>query len=143
MQGKASRTFCWIWIMANTDVSESILSMLTCHLKTSSCVWFHVCGTVVFLCSPLRFLSFWKVGLDVMFWQTSFCSSDVAYVLVLSWFDSHLFSETVVQNSGYDLFIYFKFCKRTHCFETIVVLLLFSVFTQTLNFREVDINTLL
>lgn len=97
MQGKASRTFCWIWIMANTDVSESILSMLTCHLKTSSCVWFHVCGTVVFLCSPLRFLSFWKVGLDVMFWQTSFCSSDAAYVLVLSWFDSHLFSETVVQ----------------------------------------------
>lgn len=80
-----------------------------------------------------------------MFWQTSFCSSDAAYVLVLSWsmIDSHLFSETVVQNSGYDLFIHFKFCKRTHCFETIVVLLLFSVFTQTLNFREVDIKTLL
>lgn len=80
-----------------------------------------------------------------MFWQTSFCSSDTAYVLVLTWsmIDSHLFSETLVQSSGYDLFINFKFCKRTHYFETIVVLLLFSVFTQTLNCREVDIKTLL
>lgn len=51
--------------MANTDVSESILPMLTCHLKTSSCVWFHVCDTVVFLCSPLRFISSFE-KLDLM-----------------------------------------------------------------------------
>lgn len=82
-----------------------------------------------------------------MFWQTSFCSSDTAYVLVFTWsmIDSHLFSETLVQSSVLvsSLFINLKFCKRTHYFETIVVLLLFSVFTQTLNCREVDIKTLL